>query len=212
MRLLLINLFFIGTLGYGQDLKLIPLTTQEVKEKVQYHYQYEYQDGHVGTIDLLLLKNGTFKYFLASNVYYTFSTGRWKRSKDIITLNSDIQKNELPIKIIYRSKDSSDFDIKKISFIKDLKGNVISYAFVYINNDSTSCMDGDILCIGSYKSIDSIRVGFENYGISSKWIQVNPFDGIIQIIIQTHRNLRNYIVFNNVKYRIYKSNLKKLKG
>ena len=110
-------------------------------------------------------------------------------------------------------------NIRKFSFVRagsedrySLKGNIISYAFVYINNDSVSCMDGDVLCNGSYKSIDSIRVGFENYGISSRWNRVKSFDGVIQIIIQTNRDLRNYIVFNNVKYQVYKNNLKKLKG
>ena len=68
-------------------------------------------------------------------------------------------------------------------------------------------MDGDLLCIGKYESIDSIKVRFENHGISSKWIPVKPFDGVIQIVIQTYRDLRNYRVLDNEKYQIYKNKL-----
>ena len=140
-----------------------------------------------------------------------FSTGHWKISKDILTLNSDIQSNDLPIKLIYRSKEGSESDIKKIALIKDLKGSIIDYAFVYINNDTISCMDGDLICTGQYEKIDSIRVGFENHGISSKWIPVKTFDGVLQIIIQTNRDLRNYIVLNNEKYKCSVNGLVKLK-
>jgi hypothetical protein len=134
-----------------------------------------------------------------------------ERIEDQLILNSDIQKNNLPIKVSYHSMDKSDKDVKKINFIKDLKGNPVDYAFVYINDDSTSCMDGDLLCTKEFKTIDSIKVRFENYGISSKWITVEPFDGVIQITIQTYKNLRNYIVLNNRKYKIYKTKIVEVK-
>jgi hypothetical protein len=89
--------------------------------------------------------------------------------------------NDLPIKLIYRAKEGNESDIKKIAFIKDLKGNIIDYAFVYINNDSISCMDGDLICTGKYEKIDSIKVRFENHGISSTWIPVKPFNGICKL-------------------------------
>lgn len=202
MKFLLIFLFLGSNVSLSQDLRLIPLTTSEINRNVKHHYQYESKEGHLGLIDLWLLKNGSYEYQIASNTYESFSTGHWKISKDILTLNSDIQADNLPIAIIYRSKDESEPDIKKIAFIKDLDGNIIDYAFVYINNDSISCMDGDLICKGKYEKIDSIKVGFENHGISSRWVSVKPFDGVIQITIKTHRDLRNYVVFDNRTYKV----------
>ena len=187
---------------------LVKLTNEEKNNNIQYHYRWESTSGHVGIIDLLLFSNHTFEYSVASNVYHASSTGYWQLSNGILTINSDFQKGSLPIEISYRQRDSSDFNVKKIAFVKDLNNNPINYAFVYINNDSTNCMDGDLLCVGDYNQIDSIKVVLENGGPSSKWMSVFPSDGLIQIKIATKHDLKNYIIFNNRKYQVYKNKLK----
>ena len=56
------------------------------------HYQWESTDGHFAIEDLWLLKNGTYEYKIASNLYNAFSDGVWNQSEDILTLTSELKK------------------------------------------------------------------------------------------------------------------------
>ena len=210
MKYMLVYIALLAQVAYSQDLTLVKLKDKEAKGKTQYHYQWESTDGHVAVIDLFLFKDNTFEYSIASNINYMYSTGRWKLSNGIIALNSDIQNETLPIQIKYRQRDSSDFNVKKIALIRDLNDAPLTYAIMYINNDSTSCMDGDLLCVGDYKQIDSIRVAIVNRGPSSKWIRIYPFEGLLQITIPTKRSLERYMVLTDEKYLVYKDKLKAL--
>jgi hypothetical protein len=208
MKCLSIFFLFIAPVCRCQELSLIKLTKEEENKSAKYHYQWESTDGHVAIIDLFLFGDQTYKYSISSNVYNAFSSGHWKIFKDTMTLTSNLQKDNLPIKVLYRQRDSNDFNVRKIAFLKDLNGTLVNYAFIYINNDSTSCDYGDLLCIGNYNSIDSIRVRLENHGIYSPWVRIKPFNDLIQVIIQTTQNLRNYIVFDEEKYLIQKNKLR----
>jgi hypothetical protein len=178
------------------------LTKEESNRGVQYHYQWQSPDGHVEVVDLFLLNDQIFEYSIASNVYKAYSMGQWKKNGKTLILNSDYQKETLPIKISYRQRDTSDFTVKEVAFVKDLNGIPLSYAFVYINNDSTSCMDGDLLCIGEYKQINRIKLVLENNGPSSKWINILPHNGLIQITVLTKLNLQRYIILKDRKYKL----------
>lgn len=210
MKYLSTLFFFVAQICYSQDLILKKLTKEEGKKNVQYHYQWESIDGHAATLDLFLFKDQSFEYSIASNVYNTYSIGRWKSDGNIITLNSDFQKGTLPIKVTYRQRDTSDFTVKEIAFVRDLNEKPLSYAFVYINNDSISCMDGDLLCIGEYKQIDRVKVVLENDGASSEWVGITPHDGLVQITVLTKRNLANYVILKNRKYKLDNNKLKPL--
>lgn len=174
MRLLLLSFLLFSLVGAAQDLIHMHITKTEESRSVQAHYQYESKDDHFAFIDLWLLKDNRYEYKITSNVYNAFSEGTWKKSKSILTLTSSIKSDNLPIKVSFRPKDSSDFDVKRIAFVKDLNGKVIANVFVYVNNDSTSCMDGDLLCREEYDSINRIRVQYENWGLSSPWVTSNP--------------------------------------
>ncbi|MFN8290744.1 MAG: hypothetical protein U0U70_10830 [Chitinophagaceae bacterium] len=212
MKYLTIPFFFVVQLCYSQDLILTKLTQEDSNRNVQYHYQWESTDGHVAIVDLFLFRDQTFEYSIASNVYNAYSIGHWKSDGKTIILNSDFQKETLPIKVSYRQRDTSDFTVKEVAFVKDLNEKPLSYAFVYINNDSTSCMDGDLLCIGEYKKIDRVKVVLENNGPSSKWINISPHDGLIQITVLTKLNLKRYIILKNRKYKLTKNKLKMWNG
>jgi hypothetical protein len=210
MKYLSILFFFISLECRSQDLTLIKLTKEELNKDVQYHYRWESADGHVAVIDLFLFKNQTFEYSIASNGYNTFSIGRWKSDGKEVILNSDFQKGTLPINVSYRQRDTSDFTVKEIAFVRDLNEKPIPYAFVYINNDSTSCMDGDLLCNGEYKQIERVKVVLANDGPSSEWNDIIPHDGLIQITVLTKRNLENYTIVNDRKYKLDNGKLKPL--
>ena len=210
MKYLPLIFVFITQLGHSQDLALVKSTAQDPAKNIQYHYQWESTDGHVETVDLFLLKNHTFEYSIASNVYNVYSTGAWYISKGVLTLNSDFQKGTLPIKISYRQRDSTDNATKRVAFVKDLNNKPISCAFVYINNDSTKCIFGDLFCNGNYAQIDSVKVALENDGPTSQWMAITPHEGIIQINIATKLNLENYVIIKDKRYRIQENKLHEL--
>jgi hypothetical protein len=210
MRLLLVLIMLSGVAGHGQDLIQIPLTKTEMSQNYKAHYYWQSTDGHYATINLWLSKNGSYEYQLASNLHYTFSEGSWKKLNGILMLTSNLQKNNLPINVSFRQRDSTDFNVKKIAFIKDLNGKYIANAFVYVNDDSTACMDGDLLCRKEFDSIKRIRIEYENYGISSQWIDIPPFNGLLQITIETTKELGNFSVFENKKYLFLGNMLKPL--
>ena len=207
MRLLSLLLIFFNLSVHGQDLKRVSLSKKEISS-VKAHYQWESTDGHFAIEDLWLLKNGTYEYKITSNLNNAFSDGVWNQSEDILTLTSELQKDNLPIKVSFHPKGNSDFDVKRIAFLRDLNDSVVWNAFVYINNDSTSCMDGDLTCRGEYTVINRIRVQYENYGISSQWVNIKPFEGLLQVTIQSRKDLRNFIVFASKKYRLVNNRLK----
>lgn len=209
MKYFFISFLFITQMCHSQDFILTKLTNEEVNKNIQYHYQWESKDDHVAIVDLFLLKNHRFEYSIASNVNNASSTGVWNSSGRTVTLNSDLQEGTLPIKVSYRQRDSSDLTIKKIDFIRDLRNTPLSFVFVYINNKSIKCYDGDLLCnIDDYKQIDSIKVGLDYNGLSSKWVSIKPNDGLIQITIQTKLNVEKYIILRKKKYQLYKDKLK----
>lgn len=208
MKCLPIFFFFIVQISHSQDLTLIKLTKEEINRKVKYHYQWESIVGHVAVIDLFLFRDQTFEYSEVSNVYYAYSFGKWESDGNIVVLNSDFQKGTLPIKVTYRQRDTFDFTVKKIAFVRDLNEKPISNAFVHINNDSTSCMDGDLLCNREYKQIDSIKVVLENNGPSSNWVSIIPHTGLVQITILTTHDLRNYFILKDRKYNLDGGRLK----
>ncbi len=208
MKYLSIFFFFVVQLCHSQDLTLTKLTKEDSNRDVQYHYQWESTDGHVAVVDLLLFRDQTFEYSIASNVYNAYSIGHWKSDGKAVILNSDFQKETLPIKVSYRQRDTSDFTVKEVTFVKDLNEKPLSYAFVYINNDSTSCMDGDLLCIGEYKQIDRVKVVLENNGPSSTWINILPHEGLIQITVLTKLDLQRYIILKDRKYKLNNNKLR----
>ncbi len=192
---ILINLAITGNYlqCYAQVLKQLKKKTQE--SELSSHYQYESKSGHYTFINLFLYKTGKFEYNLYSNVYHCFSTGTWEMNKNIIQLKSDLQKNNLPVKVIYVSNKTEQNNKRRIAIIKNLKNEDVTDAFIYVNNDSTRCIYGDQICSSSYQSIDSLKVLLENE-IASGWISIEKNNSDIQLIIQSHTSLSNYIFFN----------------
>lgn len=208
MKLFFFLLAFFCLSLNAQDLTVVQLTSEDKVEDVKSHYRWENSDGHFAIIDLWLLNSGRYVYKITSNVYNAYSEGFWKKSKNFITIKSEIQKDNLPIKVSFRPKTLNDFDVKRIAFLKDLNDSIVSNAFIYVNNDSISCLYGDMMCQGYFTTITRVRVQYENLGISSQWVDLQPFEGLLQITILSRKNLSNFIVFPSKKYRIIDDKLK----
>jgi hypothetical protein len=203
MRVLLLSLFFFNLSGQAQGLSRVSLSKKDINDNVKAHYQWESIFGDRAFINLRLFKNGNYEFKYTSNTVNAFSDGAWIQANGILTLQSEIQKDSLPIKVSFRPKESSDLDVKRIAFIRDLNGSIVTSAFICINNDSTACTTGDLSCRGiSHSSINRIRVQYMNDGLSSQWVDIPTFDGLLQVTIQTKKNLAEFLVFDSKKYQV----------
>lgn len=168
------------------------LTKSEIKKGVKYHYS---SGGDYASAHLYLFKNDSFRFESHTCMTSDFSLGSWTIKNNLIRLTSNIQKDNVPIKLLYRSKDSSEKKIKRLAIPKDLTGREL-WATIYVNNDTTACFDGDLSCFGNYSSIDSIRL-YLNNGLSSPWVKVNTSGNeIVQIVLQSTIDLIDYICYN----------------
>lgn len=196
-------IIFSEPIAMAQGYKLIPLKNSEIKNNVKYHYL----SGSKYTVsELYLFKNGSFRFESQTCLYGSFSTGNWTIKNEILQLKSDIQEKNIPVKLLYRSRDSSDNQIKRLAMPKDLTGKELK-ATIFINNDSTSCFYGDFFCYGNYSTIDSVKLDLNN-GLKSTWIKVNAGAEIVQLVLQSSIDLTNYILYNAT----FKRNKNKLIG
>jgi hypothetical protein len=136
-----------------------------------------------------------FRFENGTCLINSFSTGKWVKENGELVFTSDYQKGNLPVKLRYRKRDCNDYDTKRISFVKDYQGKPMYYAGVYINSDTLSCYDGDVLCSGDIKSTDSVKVYLDS-GPTSRWIKVKATDEIMELTIQPAVDFSNYIIYN----------------
>jgi hypothetical protein len=68
------------------------------------------------------------------------------------------------------------------------------------------------LCFGSYNTIDSVRLIFEN-GFTSKWMKVlNRPEKYIAIKVETDLEIESYASFDNFRYQIVGNELREIGG
>jgi hypothetical protein len=192
---------------YSQYLKKVNLSNEEKKEGAVEKYEYS-SVGSYGYVGLLLYKNGTYIYKSFSFAQNLYSDGKWHRVKSVIFLNSKIEKDNIPVKLIYCNSDTLKDKETKIKMVANLRGETFPDAFVNINNDSINCVPSMDTCFGSFNTIDRIKIVFEN-GYSSKWIKVVEKEyKRLQPIVQVDFNLSSYVTFKKKKYTFDKTTLK----
>ncbi|WP_346319534.1 hypothetical protein [Chitinophaga sp. YIM B06452] len=191
----------------GQDLKMMKLTKSDIRENVRWRYEFTDKTGYYKET-IFLYKNGRFKYFEHGCLFNFYSTGKWEISNSILVLNNDIKKEDVPASISYSNDTTDIFGLSIFGIVRNRKGESISSAFVNINTDSVRCLPAYELCDGSYKTIDSVRLIFEN-GFTSKWMKVlkRP-EKYIFIKVETDLEIESYISFDNFKYRLARGLLK----
>ena len=173
---------------------------------------YEYNaTGHYLKINLTLYKNGHFKYELSAFNRNLFSEGKWGISKDTLTLNSDLKNGHIPIELKYINDSTKLINGFKIGVVQNKKGVDMDDALVAVNNDTIKCTPSYRLCDYEFKSIDSIRVYFEN-GLTASWIKVNkqPYTQITPVVLVDF-TLDSYEILDNVKYLVKRKSIKSFK-
>jgi hypothetical protein len=197
--LIIVNLC-IQNPAFAQYYKLEPLKDSDRKKSIQFHYAS--RSKYAG-VELYLFKNGTFRFENYTCLASYYSTGTWTLRNEVITFRSDIRKDDLPVKLVYRQRDSSDKGIKRLADPRDLNGNELR-AGIYINTELTACYWGDSYCFGKYEGIDSIQIGINDF--RSKWMKVKEGDEIVQAIVQTAEQFGSYVAYD-AKFRRSKNKL-----
>jgi hypothetical protein len=198
-------------LAKGQSLKSQKINDEDAKKGIE--KKYTWQEAHAdGGVQLILFKNHRFKFIVSNLIGAKYGEGPWTIDKDVLILNTDIKKNDVPIEVVCNNDTAGNINNFAISIPRDLKGNELVDCMVRVNNDSTTCLPSYGRCDGSYASIDSIKAVFDN-GMTSKWISVPKGNGTqIHITVRIDFSILSYNILDNKKYKIYKDSLVPLDG
>jgi hypothetical protein len=201
---LLLFIVFSFKICYSQELKKMQLTQKERKGKIVEKYMYS---GAEESIVLLLCRNGVYSYNAFTNVIgKQFSEGTWRRTGNILELNSTYGANRLPVNMSYIQKIDSPSKMG-VQNVLNSEGGVIENAIIAINNDSIKCSTIMDTCTGNFKKIERIRV-FLSDECYSKWIEIDREDfKALNIVIPSTVDLDKYLAFNKRKYVLSKVGL-----
>lgn len=168
---------------------------------------YSSANDSYGTVELLLMKDRTFLYSLNSIANHGVSQGKWEIANGVIMLESSLQTYNVPIEI---SIDSNRRFVDKspIAVVENTKHELLTDAFVLVNEDSIKCLPMIGSCNGSFDKITRVKVVFEN-GISSKWITIEGNKNKVAITVLTDVPIGRYIVMNKQRFILSGKYLKK---
>jgi hypothetical protein len=172
-------------------------TKQFLKEKpdsLLTIYKWEqHDDYHAAGGEIILTKAGRFKYsaYFPFNKY-EYSSGDYKIIHDTLILTSDFQSDNMKVDITYADTSTTNALFRRLSFPKNLKGDILSSAYYFINNDTTIKGHYDPMGTWNLNLLDSIKnlqVKFYDTDCGSAWITVNQPNKFIQVTILTDINL-----------------------
>ena len=192
--------------GNCQTLEKKLLTKDDSNKRVLSKFSYSASDSY-GVINLILMKDSTFLYSVNTNLHHEISEGKWTMSENILKLESTFQTDNVPVEI--RCENNRQFvDSANIAIVENVRHELLTDAFVLVNEDSIKYLPMIAKCSGSFEKINRVKVVFEN-GMSSKWIAVKEGERRIAITVLTDISIRNYIVINE-RFRLDGNYLRKL--
>lgn len=183
------------------------LTKKDVSNGVSAKYNFLTSDKLVGQT-LTLYKDHSYLLEQGGDAGDYFSKGKWIQKNGVLELVSSLDTANLPIKLIYRTSVADSFSKNlKVEMVQNLKGESLPDAFININSDTVLCTPFMGQCIGSYTSIDSIRVVFENR-FTSRWIKIEPREFVaILPVLQLDFAINRYMYFNSMRFRLGRDSL-----
>ena len=195
-----------NSLLFAQELMKAKCKNEDKKNNLLSSYEYNATD-HYMNIKLLLFKDSTFQFTLNSFNRDLFSNGKWTERDSTLILKSNLNSENIPIKLIY-SDSVNGISNLKIGVIRNLVGEEMPDALALVNNKSIKCIPSYGICNKEFETIDSIKIFFES-GPSSKWLQIekSKYSQIIPIV-EVNFLISNYMFFEDRKYRILNSSIK----
>ncbi|WP_212002735.1 hypothetical protein [Chitinophaga sp. HK235] len=175
------------------------LTKNETQNGVFLKFSYSAKNSY-GVVRLILKKNNTYYYSVNTCATHGVSEGKWRMFKDVLILESALQMDNIAAKISY-DESGRFIDSFDIAVVKNVKNELLTEAFVLINNDSIKCLPMIGRYNGSFDRINRVKIVFEN-GMSSKWIVVKKGTKKVLLTILTDAIIDNYIVLNKLKFKL----------
>jgi len=169
------------------------LTQEDSVAGVYRRYEHPQGESFVWAT-LLLKKDGTYRYRMGACVESYLSEGRWKRTGKTVALESFLQKDNIPAEICYEGNSTIKVDSNVIDVENSLQ-HLVFGAYVLVNGDSVKCLASMGLCNGSFTTIDSVKLQYEN-GMSSAWMKVQGKHRKIGIRVLTDADIGKYLVFH----------------
>jgi hypothetical protein len=162
-------------------------------------FNYLTPDGY-GWIRIELMVNKTFVYTRGACMDHFFSNGHWKIKKDTLILNSDMQKNNIPVMI--RESKAETRDSLYIGLATDLSGYLVKDAGFFYNDSIKSCMPAFDECRFYKGTVKRIKATFSN-GLSSDWYTIkDPSTTYIEPVLNLNFALDRYFFLTNNKYLV----------
>lgn len=193
--------------AYSQNLKKSNVSKADALKGVTHKYEFNDTESFYRIV-LWLFKNGRYKYILNSFNQDLLSEGKWEISGRILKLNSDIKKDNVPASFSLNSDTSYVDKGFKFDVVRNFKGKFLTDVFINVNSDSVKCLPAAAFCTGTYKSIDSVRLQFEN-GFTSKWMKVPDIDvQHIFLKVDTDVQIASYFAFDDFKYLLGSKEIK----
>jgi len=158
---------------------------------------------------LTLYKNSKYDYQYQSTNYSIFSSGTWEKGNDLISLTSEVDSNNVPVKFYFDSTNSNPKT--QLAIPVNNKESQFPDSRIFINNDSTYCFPYFDTCIGKFAYIKKIRVDFGN-GFKTKWLffEKSNFKHL-QIVVPVDYTFEKYISFKGYKFKDNGTTLKPIK-
>lgn len=185
--------------------------TKAKKKDIVGEYQFN-SDSWIANVRLILKADGTFFYNSGGDLMTYNSNGNWTIKEDTIVLNSNLRKNEIPIKVVESRIDTNENFIHW-SLVKNTKGDALT-ATIALNCDSNNTCEPLMYtnCKSDIGTIDSFYILFDNsksvtYYIKNKKSNKIDITTLIDHTLWQYQFLVNeqFIMKNKKLYRVSQS-------
>ncbi|WP_143709037.1 hypothetical protein [[Flexibacter] sp. ATCC 35208] len=200
-------IIFFSICGNCQTLKKERITKNDRMKGISFKFNYSAKDSY-GLVSLILKKDNTFYYSANTIGTHQISEGTWKLSEGILILESTFQMNNFPAEIS-NGENRKFVDSCDIAVVENVKHELLTDAFVVVNNDTIKCLPMIGMCKGEYEKIDSVKIAFEN-GMSSGWIPIKFNERKIALTVLTEIPIGNYVVMNKRRFKLDGNYLRQL--
>jgi hypothetical protein len=200
-------IIFFSICGNCQTLKKERVTKNDKMKGTFLKFNYSAKDSY-DVVSLILKKDSTFSYSANTFATHEISEGKWKMSEGLLILGSTFQMNNIPAEISY-GENGKFIDSFDIAVVENINHELLTDAFVMVNNDTIKCLPMIGMCNGLFEKIDSVKIVFEN-GMSSEWIPVKFNERKIALTVLTDIPIRNYVVMNKRRFKIDGNYLRQL--
>lgn len=191
-------------LAGAQDLMKTKLSADSARDGVAAIYTNV--NRYDGGEELILYKNGKYKYLIRTTGWDGINNGKWTLKQQQLLLSSDIVDSAVAIRI---ANPDSPVAAGSTSFLipVNANGDRLPDARIFINDENNYCFPFFDTCVGSISSIKRIKVSFGD-GFSSRWTDVHlKGNKNILVIAEVSVLFSSYEKFNARKYRIIGSGL-----